>query len=363
MNCQAWSPVQRHNLDGIEETGWTYFAGGGLGQNPFLAKTIFSWVPESLILEVTRAAVEAHNRYGDRDKRKFGRLKYIVERFGQKGFALQLLKIMQERGVSGWERIEIAEKKPPDINPTPFIGETVIPQRQSGLNVVRVMIRRSEISAKEAVFFAALAEQYGNGEIMLTVRQNLHIRGVPDAQVADVLTALKKRGYRLKGLEQLPDVVACVGTTYCNLAVSDTPNGYKQIIDAFADKEDFWAQLGPLTVNMNGCPNSCAHHWVNDIGLRGTKEMRTVGSEEGFTVYVGGSLEGRGYIGVALLDVTVSELVPTLFKLFNIYLTHRRSGAERFGDFTRRVGVEPLLEWLLKSPYQDHEQASSKPRE
>ncbi len=347
MNCQSWSPTRRCNADGVEETGWMYFAGGGLGQSPFLAKAIFSWVPEPLVLEVTRAAVEAHNRLGNRDKRKLGRLKYIVERLGQRGFAVQLLKIMQERGVTDWEQIEIAEEETPQIQPAPFVGETVIPQRQSGLNVVRVMIRRSEISGQEAHFFAALAEQYGNGEIMLTVRQNLQIRGVPDAEVPMLLAALKNAGYRLKGLEQLPDVVACVGTTYCNLAVSDTPNGYKQIIEAFADKEDFWAELGPLTINMNGCPNSCAHHWVNDIGLRGTKEMRELGSEEGFTVYVGGSLEGAGHIGLALMDVTVSALTSTLFNLFQLYLTHRHSGAERFGDFTRRVGVEKLREWLL----------------
>lgn len=353
MNCQAWSPITRHNAAGIKETGWVYFAGGGLGQSPFLAKQIFSWVPENLVLEVTRAAVEAHNRFGDRQKRKFGRLKYIVDKFGQKGFALQLLKILQERGITDWEQIEIAEQEKPNIALAPFIGQTVIPQRQNGLNVVRVMIRRAEISGKEARFFATLAEQYGNGEIMLSVRQNLYLYGVPDEKVTALLTALKNNGYRLQGLEQLPDVVACVGTTYCNLAVSDTPNGYKQIMDAFAENAEFWAEVGPLTINMNGCPNSCAHHWVNDIGLRGTKEMRTVGSEEGFTIYVGGSLEGAGHLGEDLQDVTIRELVPTLRQLLQIYLQHRRSGAERFGDFTRRVGITQLRELLAETPKEE----------
>ncbi len=354
MNCQAWSPITRHNdATGIKETGWVYFAGGGLGQSPFLAKQIFSWVPETLVLEVTRAAVEAHNRFGDRQKRKFGRLKYIVDKFGQKGFALQLLKILQERGITDWEQIEIAEQEKPNIALAPFIGQTVIPQRQTGLNVVRVMIRRAEISGKEARFFAALAEQYGNGEIMLSVRQNLYLYGVPDEKVTALLTALKNNGYRLQGLEQLPDVVACVGTTYCNLAVSDTPNGYKQIMDAFAENAEFWAEVGPLTINMNGCPNSCAHHWVNDIGLRGTKEMRTVGSEEGFTIYVGGSLEGAGHLGEDLQDVAIRELVPTLRQLLQIYLQYRRSGAERFGDFTRRVGITQLRQLLAETPKEE----------
>lgn len=348
MNCQAWVPVKSAGENGTQTVGWEYYAGGGLGQSPYLAKRIFSLVPEDLVLEVTRAAVEAHRRYGDRRQRKLGRLKIVVDRLGQQGFALALLNIMRERNIEGLEHIKIAEDPTPDIKPMPYEGEAVIKQRQTGLNVVRVMIRRSEISGQEAIRFAAWATQYGSGDILLTVRQNLQIRGVSDKQVKPLLTALGQAGYRVQGLDNLPDVVACVGTTLCNLAVSDTPNAYKHIVDAFTANSEFWAEVGPFRINMNGCPNSCAHHWIADVGLRGRRTMEQVGSEEGFSLYVGGSLEGRGYLAEFLIDVSADEIVPTLSKLLTIYLKQRLSGAERFSAFSRRIGVKILNEMLAK---------------
>jgi len=349
MNCQAWVPTERIDKAGVR--GWRYYAGGGLGQNPYLAKCIFSWVPEDLVLAVTRAAVEAHRRYGDRRQRKLGRLKIVVDKFGAKGFALALLNLMRERDIGGLERIEITDDPMPDIKPAPYEGEAVIKQRQKGLNVIRVMIRRSEISGKEAKQFADWAKQYGSGEIMLTVRQNLQIRGVPDKSVPALQKVLMQSGYRLQGHEYLPDVVACVGTTVCNLAVSDTPNAYKQIVDAFAGDEDFWAEVGPLKINLNGCPNSCAHHWIVDIGLRGRRTMNTVGSEEGFSLFAGGSLEGAGHVGEFIVDVNANEIVPTIRKLLTVYLQHRRSGAERFGVYARKVGAISLaLTSTINSP-------------
>lgn len=347
MNCQAWVPIQRRDND--QDNGyndWEYYAGGGLGQSPYLAKRIFSRVPEHLIAHVSRAAVEAHRRYGDRSQRKLGRLKIIVDKFGQKGFALKLLEIMRERDLDV-SAISVAADPVPAIKPAPYVGQTVIAQKQIGLNVVRIMIKRSEISGQEAKRFAHWAKKYGNGEIMLTVRQNLQLRGVPDDKLKILIQAITKTGYRLAGLEHLPDVVACVGTTVCNLAVSDTPNGYKKIVAAFAQDHEYWAKAGPLHINMNGCPNSCAHHWIADIGLRGRRQMQDVGSEEGFSLYVGGSLEQAGHLGEWLIDVSVDEIVPTIKKLIDHYLQQRRSGAERFGDYARRTGVKKLVKCLL----------------
>jgi len=351
MNCQSWVPVNKKQKKGNTEQGWQYYAGGGLGQNPYLAQRIFSWVPEDLVLPVTRAAVEAHRRYGCRQKRKLGRLKIIVDRFGQKGFALKLFEIMAERDIDT-TRIEIAKDPTPNIRPEPFPGQSVVPQRQAGLNAVQVMIKRSEISGQEAQRFALWSKKFGNGEIMLTVRQNLQIRGVRDDKLRLLVQAISQAGYRMQGLDHVPDVVACVGTTVCNLAVSDTPNAYKKMVAAFADLQDYWAKVGPLRINMNGCPNSCAHHWIADIGLRGRKTMEEVGSEEGFSLFVGGSLEQAGHIGEWLIDVSVDQIVLVIKSILDHYLKTRRSGAERFGAYARRVGTKKIAETIMLPPKQ-----------
>jgi sulfite reductase beta subunit-like hemoprotein len=74
MNCQSLHPVRRKAADGTLETGWCYYAGGGLGARPYMAKVIFSWVPEELVLPVTRAAMEVYRRLGNRRVRAYARL-------------------------------------------------------------------------------------------------------------------------------------------------------------------------------------------------------------------------------------------------------------------------------------------------
>jgi len=138
MNCQGWAPVERV-IDGKTQIGWKHYAGGGLGQMPYLGKHIFSWVPEELVKHVTRAGVEMHNRHGDRRNRKFARLKVVVDRFGQKGYAEEVLNLLREWGVEGVGAIEIASSPVPDILPDPFSGKGVIPQKEVGKNVTELM--------------------------------------------------------------------------------------------------------------------------------------------------------------------------------------------------------------------------------
>jgi sulfite reductase beta subunit-like hemoprotein len=349
MNCEGFYPVQRQQADGTTLRGWRFMAGGGLGSLPHLAKMIFDWVPEELVIHVSRAAVEAHNRLGDRRKRRYARLKIIVERMGPTAFGELLLDLMREAGVTGLAAIEQAGSPVPQLNAFPFRGQTIIPQKQAGLNTVRIMIRRSEFSGDEGTRFAAWASEFGGGAIALTNRQNLEIRDVPDARTGALVDQIKAAGYCVDGFEHLPDVVACVGTTLCNLAVSDTPNAYRAIVDELGFDEALWKAIGPLRINLNGCPNSCAQHWIADIGLRGTRTRGPNGSEEGFAIFVGGRLDAGGHIAELVRDVPASDLVQEMRAILELYLDQRQPD-ELFGDFARRLGGSGLAALTAPAP-------------
>ena len=359
MNCQGWHPVTRKTPDGTAEYGWQFLAGGGLGQLPHLAKPIFAWVPEHLVKHVARAGVEAHNRHGNRRKRKYARLKIIVADRGQEQFAELILDLMRERGIEGLDQIEVAGNTQATIKHIPFEGDSVIPEKTNGSNTVRVIIRRSEFTSAEASQFADWADEYGDGSVMFTQRQNLQFPAVKDYNVQKLLDAAHGAGFRTEGFEHLPDVVACVGTTMCNLAVSDTPNAYRRIVDAFADQEELWKKVGPLRINMNGCPTSCAHHWLADIGLRGRRTRTEQGSEEGFTITVGSRLDGAGYIGEPVVDISATDVVPAIRALLDLYLGDRAADTERFADYVARVGAESISEKLATiADWQAHEPAN-----
>lgn len=333
MNCQGWVPVVR---DGV--TGWKYHAGGGLGARPFLAKVIFDWVPEERVLDVTRAAVEAFRRHGDRRKRAFARLKILVDKMGPEAFGDLLMEIMQERGVAGIEQIQKAQSPIPDIGRPLLNGEPVVPQKTADKVIVRVIIPRSELKTDISRHVLRLTGEYGAGDIVFTNRQNLEIHDVPAGQAQQMVEGLHAAGLRTEGLEHLPDIVACVGTTMCRLAVSDTPDAYHRLHDAFSDDEAYWRNIGPLRVNLTGCPNNCAQAWVADIGLRGRRIRDDEGgaSDESFTVFVGGKLHGAGRIAEEMFDVRTEELVPAIRKILDTYVENRRQD-EVFCDFIDRI--------------------------
>ena len=349
MNCQGWYPVIRMGKNGKDETGWKFHAGGGLGSRPYLAKSIFDWVPDDLVLDVVQASTEAFRRYGNRRVRAYARLKVVVDELGQKGYGDVVLNIMEERGIKNLERIE-QSTQPPDLEESFLSGQSIIPQRQKGFNTVRIIIERSEFNGKDSRRFAAWARKFGDGTIMFTNRQNLQIRFVPDKHVDSLVQEIKMAGFQIDGHEQLPDAVACVGTTMCNLAVADTPNTYRHIMNELGSDKDLMDRVGPLQINMNGCPNSCAQHWVADIGLRGLRKREDIGSEDGFSIYVGGTLSGSGYIAHYVCDVVSSQVVPAIQAMLKIYLENRKDKNETFGKFTRRIGGDRLASMLGAIP-------------
>ncbi|MCC7299917.1 MAG: nitrite/sulfite reductase [Verrucomicrobia bacterium] len=342
MNCQGWVPVVRNGT-----VGWKLHAGGGLGARPYLAKVIFDWVPENLVLDVARATVEAFRRHGDRRNRAFARLKIVVDKMGAEAFADVLLNILKERDIQGLEKIEKAASPVPSIGKMFLNGQEVIPQKQAGLNVVRVMIPRSELKTAQSRILLRLADDLGGGKVMFTNRQNIELHDVPEKNVAALLDALHAEGFRTSGHEHLPDIVACVGTTMCKMAVSDSPDAYHRLYDALAGDETYWKEIGPLRINITGCPNNCAHAWIADIGLRGKRFRNDAGgSDEGYTVFVGGKLSEAGKIAEELCDIRTAEIVPGLRKILNLYLAKRKNSAETFCDFCERIGIEQFREFL-----------------
>lgn len=342
MNDQSWHPVKRG-----DEIGWKHYAGGGLGARPFMAKLIFDFVPEDLVLAVSQATIEVYRRYGNRRVRAFARLKFVVDQMGAKKFGEVVLDVMRERGIAGLERIEPA-KGVANIGKVFLDGQPVIPQRQPGMNTVRVLIPRSEMSGKDARIFAQWAREFGNGTLMLTARQNIQFRFVPDANVKPLVEKIHAAGFSTEGFERLPDMVACVGTTVCNLAVGDTPNAYKRLMTELASDRKFADEVGHIKIHMNGCPNSCAQHWIADLGLRGMRKEMPTGSEEGFEICVGGSLDGAGHIGRSLVEIPTVELIPTVRRILEIYVANRTGRDETFSEFSRRIGTEKFAELLGK---------------
>ncbi|NLF40748.1 nitrite/sulfite reductase [bacterium] len=338
MNCQGWHPVVRRGADGGEETGWKWHAGGGLGARPCMAKAVFDWVPEDLVPDVTRATVEIHRQRGNRRSRALARLKIIVDELGVEKFADLVFEELRQRGAKGIERIE-RSAGPAAVAPAFVDGQAVVPQRQPGLHVVRLMVARGELSFGSARLLAGWAREYGDGSLQLTARQNVEIPGVPAGGVEALRAAAARGGFGIDGFERLPDVVACAGTTLCRLAATNAPAAYRLLHEAFVQDREYWERVGPVRIHVNACPNSCAHHWVADIGLRGLRRKGGAGIEEAYEVCLGGSLAGAGRIAQAVCVVPAGDVVTVVRRIIDAYLSRRSGAEETFGECVRRLGA------------------------
>ena len=211
----------------------------------------------------------------------------------------------------------------------------VYPQKQKGLNYIGAATSVGQMTAKQLLRVAELADLYGSGEIRLTVWQNFIIPNIPDSYVETVRNALRKTGFETKTSHLRNGLIACTGNSYCKYAQTNT----KAHALALADYLEKKLSLDrPINIHLTGCPNSCAQHYMGDIGLLGTKTK----GEESYHVFVGGGFGAHQGLGRQVFsNISHAELPQTIEKMLNGYLRRRQAG-ESFQQFTRRIDLNTL---------------------
>jgi len=188
---------------------------------------------------------------------------------------------------------------------------------------------------------AELVDSYGSGEIRLTVWQNIIIPNVPDGFVATLKKALEKAGFTTRQSHVASGVIACTGNRYCKFAQSDT-KGHALELMKWLEKTVALDQ--PVNIHLTGCPNSCAQHYMGDIGCLGTKAKVGGESVDAYHIFVGGGFGKNQAVGRQIFaGVKAGELPRTLERMLRVYLQHRY-GRETFQQFTTRHEVRHLQE-------------------
>ena len=186
---------------------------------------------------------------------------------------------------------------------------------------------------------AEIADLYGSGEIRLTVWQNLIIPNVLDAFVETVTKALRKMGFSTEQSHLRGGLIACTGNSYCKFAQADT-KGHALALADYLEKRIELDQ--PVNIHLTGCPNSCAQHYMGDIGLLGTKTKVAGESVEGYHVFVGGGFGKNQAVGRQVFTgVPFEDLKLTLEKMLRGY-QRKREGRETFQAFTARHDLNAL---------------------
>ena len=307
--------------------------GGATGHKAF-ARDLGVLVKPSELNKVVVALVRVYISNGNRSDRKKARLKHLLETWSLEKYLAEAEKLLgyQVRRAPADLKSEISNPKSSETIHT-HIG--VYPQKQKGFNYVGVAIPVGQLTSKQMIRLAEIAELYGSAEVRLTVWQNLIIPNVPDAFVATVEKAVRKLGFDTRQSHLRGGLIACTGNSYCKFAQANT-KGHAVALADYLEKK-LTLDL-PLNIHVTGCPNSCAQHYMGDIGLLGTK----VKGEDGYHVFIGGGFGANQSVGRQVFTgLTFEDLKPTLEKMLKAYLRHRTPG-EAFQKFTARHDLNTL---------------------
>jgi sulfite reductase (ferredoxin) len=314
------------------EPGFDLWVGGGLSTNPMLAQRLGVFVPPARVPEVWAGVASLFRDYGYRRLRSRARLKFLVADWGTERF-----RDVLEREYLGGNGLADGPAPPaPAPGSRDHIG---VHQQRDGRYYVGVAPHTGRASGTQLWHVADLAEAYGSGRVRTTVEQKLLILDVPKQRVDELVTELAAID-----LQASPDVfrrgtMACTGIEFCKLAIVETKGRARELYTELGKRlPDFDT---PITINVNGCPNSCARFQLADIGLKGS----IVDGEEGFQVHLGGSLGADAGFGRKLrgLKVTAAGLTDYVEQLLRSYEADRVQG-EQFASWVRRAAPELLTQ-------------------
>src|SRR5215469_5518213 len=330
---------------GIAAGVWFRLLLGGItGHHDFGRETGVVVKPEEAT-QVADAVVRVFIDHGDRTNRLKARLKYVLDRLGMERF----LALVEEKLGRKLARVpaEAIEPRPP-FDRAAHIG--VHAQKQEGLNWIGVVLPVGKLTAAQMRGLAAVARDWGDGELRLTVWQNLLISGVPSGRVGEAVAAIEALGLTTSASAIRAGLIACTGNVGCKFAASDTKRHAEDIAR--------WCELRveldtPINIHLTGCHHSCAQHYVGDIGLLACKVQETEEGEqiEGYHLLVGGGYGPDAKLAREICrDVKAQDVPGMIERLLKAYLAQRTSKDETFLAFTGRHDEAALKQMTQGEP-------------
>ena len=320
------------------EQGYDLWVGGGLSTNPMIGKRLGAFVRPDQVPEVWAGVAGLFRDYGYRRLRHRARIKFLVADWGPERFREVL-----EKEYLGYA---LPDGPAPTAPPHGIRDHVGVHKQRDGNYYVGFAPTVGRVSADLLDVIAGLAARYGSGRVRTTTEQKMIILDVPPEQTGELVKELDAAGLPARPSAFRRHTMACTGIEFCKLAIVETKARAADLISELERRlPDFDA---PVTINVNGCPNSCARIQTADIGLKGSLVTGPDGRQvEGFQVHLGGSLNGGDGTGSGFgrklrgLKTTAEELPDYVERVLRRFDAAREPG-ESFAAWTARASEEEL---------------------
>ena len=351
--CRVWCAYPEINdigltatartLRGQREIGFSLRVGGGLSAEPHLATRLNAFVSWDQAMPVIRGIAELFRDSGHlREHRERARLKFL---FLREAWTAETFQAELESRL-GFHLDPAEPDDPPADAYRDHVG--IHPQKQSGYCYVGAAVLRGRITSVQMRAAADLADRFARGELRTTNMQNLLIVNVPNAHAAALAGELDSAGLRVHGSPFLRGTVACSGTEFCKLAITETKSFARWLVEDLEERLPGFEQH--LKLHVTGCPNSCGQHWIADIGIEGKKLKVGQQMVDAYYFCLGGTVGAYQAIARPIgYRCPATEVPAAIERLLRRYLAEQVPGGNLRRFFARHSDVE-LREWLAGEP-------------
>jgi sulfite reductase (ferredoxin) len=345
--CRAWCTYPEINDIGFTavrhpatgEIGFAARVGGGLSTDPHLGVRLDAFVPRGRVLSVFRAIGEIF-RDADvlRQNRERARLKFL---FLQHGWTAERFKAELDARL-GTPLAPGVPDDPPDDAYRDHVG--IHPQRKGGYSYVGVAVLRGRLTADQLRTVADLADCYGTGAVRTTSMQNFLIPDVRRERAEELARELETAGFSLDASPFRRGTVACTGSEFCKLALTETKGFARQLVESLELRLPGFDQQ--LRINVTGCPNGCGQHWIADLGIEGKKIKVDGAIVDAYYFCVGGAVGRHQAVARPIgLRLPAWQVAPAIERLLRGFLAERRP-SENFRQFAARHTDDELRSLL-----------------
>jgi len=347
--CRAWCAYPEINdigltavtrtLNGKPEIGFSLRVAGGLSAEPHLAARLNAFIRWNQVEPVIKGVAELFRESSQlREHRERARLKFLFLKHGWTADDFQ--KELEQR-VGFHLDPAVTENAPADVY-RDHIG--IHAQKQPGYCYVGAAVLRGRITAEQMRNAADLADRFANGELRTTNMQNLLVVNVPRLQAESLAKELDAIGLRVGGSPFWRGAVACSGTEFCKLAITETKSFSRWLVEELEDRLPGFEQH--LKLHVTGCPNSCGQHWIADIGIEGKKLKVGDRMLDAYYFCLGGAVGLHQSIARPVgYRCLATEVPDAIERLLRRYLGDRSSN-ENLRQFFARHGDAELRAFL-----------------
>jgi ferredoxin-nitrite reductase len=318
--------------------GFNVLVGGKMGSGGFtIASSLNVFVEIFQAATLVAELVRIYRDHGPRETRSKCRFAFLIEQWGIKRLRSELVARL------GHE-LEFRGK---DMRGATYVDHLGISSQQQKERVaVGICIPTGRVNPSQVEELARLAEEYGSGEIRLTIGQNAIIPNVATDRVDDLLEESLLKEFSPRPSPFLHGLVACVGTDYCNLALIETKSRAVALSQSL--KEKLGSHVNPLTIHWSGCPAGCGNHQAADVGLRGFKTKIDGKIVDAVAIYTGGrtgphAVAGREILETVPCDDKLPEVVAEIIQ-------SQRYQRETSADWAPSNALPAVATWIPLDP-------------